>query len=820
MSKTRQLAAIMFTDIQGYTALMQQDEKRAIEIRERHREIFNNTTEKFNGKILQYYGDGTLSIFNSAIDAVNCAIEMQLAFQLEPVIPVRIGIHLGDIIYSDEEIIGDGVNVASRIESLAVPGSIFISDKVYDEIKNQPKIQTQSLKTFELKNVERPVEVFAISNKGLVIPKAHEIEGKTNILSTPQPTNKLTQFWQELKRRKVFRVLAMYATTAFVLLELVDIITPALYLPSWIPTLIIVLLVIGFPFAVIFSWIFDITPEGVKKTESIEVAKEQEPPSVPVKRRLKVSDVVIAVLIVVVGILVYPKIFKKDKFEGIRNPDGKISIAVMPFDNLSGDTVYNVWQGGFQNLLITTLSNSKELSVRQYQAMYDILESKRNLTHASITPSVASELALKLETRIFILGNILKAGNKIRVNAQLVNAETEEIYKTYQVDGNTEDDIFAMADSLSGLIKNYLEIRKFVEQHDSPVYHESFYTNSSEAFQYYIHGHNAFMDLDFQAATKWLSKAIETDSGFITAYGMLSFTYQSMGYDKLARNWCNMAYKKRHEMPLKGELMLEFLNAYYYETPNEEIKYLKQILEIDELNSDYWYLLGNAYYEKHQYRDAVISYKKALEIHKNWGTDYHNPFIYSLLGGSYHKVNEHKREKEVYEIGLSIFPDLAGIIQRQAICALSQGKTDEADNFIAKYKSIRKNKHRWSESRILSGLGDIYLVADLFDEAEINFRQAHKLDSGNPAIMYPLALFLINNDINVNEGIDLIQKALELKPDNWYYLDTKGWGLYKQGRYEEALKVFKDSWDLRPAYDYEGFLHIQEVEQALANQNK
>ncbi|MCK4344258.1 MAG: adenylate/guanylate cyclase domain-containing protein, partial [Bacteroidales bacterium] len=157
MSKTRQLAAIMFTDIQGYTALMQQNEERAIEIRERHREIFNSTTEKFNGKILQYYGDGTLSIFNSAIDAVNCAVEMQLAFQQEPLIPVRIGIHLGDIIYSDEEIIGDGVNVASRIESLALPGSIFISDKVYYEIKNQPKIQTQSLKTFDLKNVERPV---------------------------------------------------------------------------------------------------------------------------------------------------------------------------------------------------------------------------------------------------------------------------------------------------------------------------------------------------------------------------------------------------------------------------------------------------------------------------------------------------------------------------------------------------------------------------------------------------------------------------------------------------------------------------------------
>ncbi len=181
MPHTRQLVAIMFTDIQGYTAIMQHDEGLAIKIRERHRKIFNSTTEKFNGKILQYFGDGTLSTFQSAIDAVKCAMEMQLAFQKEPVIPVRIGIHLGDIVITDEEIIGDGVNVAARIESLAVAGSVFISDKVYDEIKNHSSIEAQSLKTFEFKNVDKPIEVFAVSNRGLVVPKLEEISGKTKV---------------------------------------------------------------------------------------------------------------------------------------------------------------------------------------------------------------------------------------------------------------------------------------------------------------------------------------------------------------------------------------------------------------------------------------------------------------------------------------------------------------------------------------------------------------------------------------------------------------------------------------------------------------
>ncbi len=628
-------------------------------------------------------------------------------------------------------------------------------------------------------------------------------------------------FWQELKRRKVFRVVAMYAATAFIIMEASDIMLPRLGLPDWTVTFIIVLLIIGFPISLILSWIFDITPEGVKKTESIEMAKQKEAPSSPVKRRLKTSDAIIAVLIVIVGILAYPKIFTKDKFEGIRDPDGKISIAVMPFKNHTGDTLYNVWQGGFQNLLITTLSNSEELSVRQYQAMHAVLKSGRDLSYASITPSVASELALKLDTKTFILGNILKAGNKIRVNTQLVDAETEEIYKTYKVDMNSEDDIFAMADSLSGLIKNYLEIKKLIEEYDSPVFSGSYCTNSSEAFGHYIRGWDSFMSLDFQAAIEWLSKAVEADSGFVNAYLTMSFTYSISGNDKLSKKWCNLAYEKRDELPLKEKLMLNHLHAFYFETPIEEIKYLKQILEIDELNSTYWYLLGLAYYQKlHDYEEAAISCEKALKIHEKWGTNFRNIWIYSVLGNSYHKVNEHKREKEVYELGLSIFPDHPFIIRRQAICALSQGDTDKANEFISNYKSIRKNKYLWHEARILSSVGTIYTEANLFDKAELNYRQALELDPRNPSRMSDLAWLLINNDINVNEGVDLIEKALESRPDNWSYLDTRGWGLYKQGRYDEALQVLTDAWDLRPRYNYGGYLHIQEVEKAIEREEE
>ncbi|MCG8307017.1 MAG: helix-turn-helix domain-containing protein [Cytophagales bacterium] len=181
--KTHQLVAIMFTDIEGYTALMQKDEEKALTFRNRHREVFNSVTGKYKGKILQYYGDGTLSTFGSAIDAVKCGIELQLAFGEAPKIPVRIGVHTGDILFSKDGIAGDGVNIASRIESLAAARSIFISEKVYDEVKNQPGIQTASMGIFELKNVEKPMEVFAITNPGLVVPEKRQFSGKTESIT-------------------------------------------------------------------------------------------------------------------------------------------------------------------------------------------------------------------------------------------------------------------------------------------------------------------------------------------------------------------------------------------------------------------------------------------------------------------------------------------------------------------------------------------------------------------------------------------------------------------------------------------------------------
>ena len=177
-NKHRRLSAIMFTDIVGYTALMQENEQRAAVIRQRHRVVFEQQHALYHGEILQYFGDGTLSVFQSGVEAVECAIAMQREMQEGNTIPLRIGLHMGDIVFDGTDIYGDGVNVAARIESMGVGGAVLLSKKLNEELKNQVHIRTEYLGQYEFKNITETIEVYAVSNEGIRLPKINELKGK------------------------------------------------------------------------------------------------------------------------------------------------------------------------------------------------------------------------------------------------------------------------------------------------------------------------------------------------------------------------------------------------------------------------------------------------------------------------------------------------------------------------------------------------------------------------------------------------------------------------------------------------------------------
>ncbi|TVR18216.1 MAG: adenylate/guanylate cyclase domain-containing protein [Balneolaceae bacterium] len=152
----------MFADIVGYSKMMQQDELNAKSLRDRKRAVIETSLLKYHGKVLQYYGDGTLIMFGSALAAVQCARDIQNELTKEPSVPIRVGIHIGDIVYDDEGIYGDAVNIASRVQSFGEAGSVIISESVFTEIKNHSGFRVESFGEQKLKNISKPVKLYSL----------------------------------------------------------------------------------------------------------------------------------------------------------------------------------------------------------------------------------------------------------------------------------------------------------------------------------------------------------------------------------------------------------------------------------------------------------------------------------------------------------------------------------------------------------------------------------------------------------------------------------------------------------------------------------
>jgi adenylate cyclase len=168
-TESRKLAAIMFTDIVGYSAMSQKDEDLALELLEFHRSLLRNIFTNFKGNEIKTIGDAFLVEFASALDAVNCSIEIQekmheynTSSSKNRHIFLRIGIHVGDVVHKDGDIYGDGVNISSRIEPLAQAGGICISEDVARQVKNKLRVPLEKMDKQELKNIDLPVEIYQI----------------------------------------------------------------------------------------------------------------------------------------------------------------------------------------------------------------------------------------------------------------------------------------------------------------------------------------------------------------------------------------------------------------------------------------------------------------------------------------------------------------------------------------------------------------------------------------------------------------------------------------------------------------------------------
>jgi pentatricopeptide repeat protein len=163
MSQSRQLAAIMFTDIVGYTSLMGEDEQRAFDLLRKNRQIQQPIIKQFNGTLIKELGDGILASFFTVTDAVQCAVAIQNTCSNTSNLKLRIGIHLGEVVFENNDVFGDGVNIASRLQAIAPVDGIWVSESVHNNISNKKGFQSQFIREENLKNVKEPIRIYEVT---------------------------------------------------------------------------------------------------------------------------------------------------------------------------------------------------------------------------------------------------------------------------------------------------------------------------------------------------------------------------------------------------------------------------------------------------------------------------------------------------------------------------------------------------------------------------------------------------------------------------------------------------------------------------------
>ena len=191
------------------------------------------------------------------------------------------------------------------------------------------------------------------------------------------------------------------------------------------------------------------------------------------------------------------------------------------------------------------------------------------------------------------------------------------------------------------------------------------------------------------------------------------------------------------------------------------------------------------------------------------------------MGLAYHKAGGYKDENKLYKRASKDFPESPELNYRRAVLSLTEGDTTASNRYVEKYRSLLKNGAA-TEADIATKLAELYSETDFQDKAEDAYRSALSLEPENTVRIKNLSYFLVDKERNINEGMDFADAVLKSKPDDFDFLQIKGWGLYKQGSQKQALELLQKSWDLRnqySVYDHTAYLHLEEVKKAGSDSN-
>ena len=559
----RKLTAILSADVAGYSRLMGDDEEATVRTLNVYFDLMTKLVQQYRGRVVDTTGDNLLAEFASAVDAVNCAVEIQrelaernTELPYERKMEFRIGVNIGDVIEEENRIYGDGVNIAARVESLADAGGICISGRVYVQVENKLDLTYDFIGEQEVKNIAKPVLVYRVLS--------HPGAAAQRVVSAKKAL------------RKIWRNIAI-SIIAF-----------------------IILIVAG---ALVWKFYWRSASRETEITTGHKLA-------------LELPD----------------------------NP----SIAVLPFDNMGGDREQEYFSDGMTDDLITDLSKISGLFVIARNSVF---------TYKG-KPVKVQEVAQELGVRYVLEGSVRRAGEKVRINAQLIDATTGHHLWAERYDGYFND-VFALQDKITGEIVAALSVKLTSVEKEQLTRK---YTDNASAYDEFLKGRSHYVRRtpgDYAKAVSCFGRAVELDPNYGQAYAALSLTYWESAHNlwtynigvswveahNRAEKYLKMAMQKpsplayqaaskmhidwqQHEMAIglaQRALALDpnDSNSYlaiayaliYAGRPQEALDFVEKAMRLDpHYPSYYLFILGLAHFHLDQYEEAVPLFEKALKL--------------------------------------------------------------------------------------------------------------------------------------------------------------------------------------------------------------
>jgi TolB-like protein/Flp pilus assembly protein TadD len=582
-------------------------------------------------------------------------------------------------------------------------------------------------------------------------------------------------FFGELKRRNVYKVAVAYVVVAWLLIQAASIFLPAFDAPPWVMKIFIIVIIFGFPVALILSWAFEITPEGIKLESEIEQSK-----SITRRTGRKIVAVTIALAVVAASLFVYQMVRSKSAItpRPVTQPEARPgfqseaatvapykSIAVLPFDNLSGDPQNAYFSEGVQDEILTRLAKIAELKVI----------SRTSTQRFKSAPEDLRQIAQQLGVANILEGSVQKANDQVRVNVQLISALTDAHLWADTYDRKLTD-IFAVETEIAKTVADVLKAKLTgSEQHVIAARP----TENSEAHQLYLKGRffwNKRTGDDLKKSIDYFEEAIAADPSYALAYAGVADGYVFLpGYNAGAPRDC---YPRA-------------------------MAAAKKALELDDTLAEAHTTLALAiWYYEFDFAQANREFQRAIELNPNYAIahqQYGNNTL-SALGRFDDAIGEGKRAVELDPLSLIINADLGTdyyFARRYDESIAQLRKTVELD---PGFYYVRLN------------LGEALAAKGAFDEAIAEYQKAHALND-DPFILGLLGHAYASSG-NKTEALKILDQLKELSKQHYVSAYSFAVLYVGLGDKEEALRWLEQSYQDRAGNDI-GWIRVDSLLNSL-----